>query len=1103
MPQENYTAKFRVDISDLKKGIADANKSIKLANAEFKNATAGLDNWTKSADGLTAKIKQQNAVVDAEKQKLDLLKQQLDRLNKSQQDGEKVIKDLTAKYNDAVKTYGATSEEAKKYAKQLADAEAAQERNTKAAEDLNLKILNQDTAVKNASAQVSKYETALEELTRETDNASDASDDLNKSVGNVDDAANKTTNGGLNAFGVAIGNLAANVVGKLIDKLGDLAGAVKDSFLEFDEGRDAVVKATGATGDAADELTKSYANVSKRVIGNFDDIGGALGEVNTRFGYTGKELEDTTERFIKFADITGTDATKAVQLVSRAMGDAGIDSSEYSKILDDLAIAAQASGIGVDKLTENLTKYGAPMRALGFDTKESIAIFAQWEKAGVNTEIAFSGMKKAIGNWSAEGKDAREEFKKTLDEIASAPDIASATTQAIEIFGQKAGPDLADAIQAGRFEYSDFLDLLEGSQGTVTKTYDETQSGADKAKLAIQNMKTTAAELANNFMQKYGPDIEKAIEGITGLLEKWAPKIEDGIEWISDHLPEIESLVIGIGVAFGAWKVAGIISAVTAALAGMSAAEVVAAAKTWLLNTALLANPIGLIIAAIAGLVAAFIVLWKKSDKFREFWINLWEKIKKAVKPVIDFVVENFKKAWDKIKTTWSVVSAFFKGLWDGIKKIFSAVTGYFKERFETAWNNIKTVWGAVTGFFKGVWDGIKKIFSTVVDWFRNTFKKVSDAIHTVVDPWIEIFRRVWTLIKEVFAGVVDWFKEKFQNAWLAIKTIWDVVVGFFKGIWEDIKAIFTPVIDWFKEKFENAWLVIQAIWSVVSNFFSGIWTDIKAVFSTVGDWFSEKFQNAVDRIKAVFGVVKSFFQGVWDGIKSVFSHVADWFKDVFSKAWQKVKDVFSTGGKIFDGIKDGIVNAFKTVVNAIIRGLNKIIKIPFEKINGILDTIQDVEILGVSPFDWLSARLPIPQIPELAKGGIVDGQTFIAGEAGEEAVIPLERNTQGLKKIADLISAQIKIKIPDELIRLLEMLANKNDDSDPKFDFGKLKQIIQDIAQEITIVVQPAPGSSNGGSSEVVNNYNFTQNNTSPKALSRYEIYRQTRNLINAAKGV
>ena len=977
MPEQNVTTKFKVDISDLKKGISDANKSIKLANAEFKNATAGLDDWSKSADGLTAKIKQQNSIVDAEKKKLDLLKEQLDRLNKSQKDGQKVIDDLNDKYNEAVKEYGAASDEAKKYAKQLSDAQAAQERNAAAAEDLNIKILNQDTNVKNAAAQLGKYETALDDLKNGTENAEGATDKFGKSIDDVNKESKNATQEGLDAFTVALGNLASNVITAVINKLGELGTAVKDAFIEFDEGADNVIKATGATGAAADELTKSYANVSRSVLGDFSDIGDALGEVSTRFGFTGKELEDTTTQFIKFADITGTDAKKAVELVSRAMNNAGIKSENYSEILDQLAKASQTSGISVDKLAETLTKNGATMRQLGFNTDETIAMLAQFEAAGVNSETALAGLKTAVKNWANEGKNANDEFHNVVDAIRNAPDEISGTQAAFDAFGNKAGTELAEAIRTGKFAYDEYLADLAASQGTVNATYEETQNGADKAKLAVQNMKTTAAELVNNFLEKYSPQIEKAIEAVTKTLDKLAPKVEAGIQWLIDNLPLIEAGVVGIATAFAAWKITGIITAVTTALAGMSAAEVVAAAKTWLLNAAMAANPIGLVVTAIAALVAAFVVLWNKSEKFRNFWKGLWKEIKATVEKYIGAVVDFFKNAWERIKLVWSVVSAFFEAIWNGIKAIFEPV--------------------------------------------------------------------------------IDWFKEKFENAWNAIKTVWLFVHTFFEEIWNNIKAIFEPVIDWFKEKFETAWNTIKAIWTVVTEFFGDIWNGIKETFSSVGDWFSEKFETAVNNIKAVFSVIKNFFSGVWDGIKSVFGGVADWFHDVFSKAWQKVKDVFSTGGKIFTGIKDGIVNAFKTVVNGIIRGINKVIKIPFEKINSMLDVIQGIEVLGVEPFKWLSGRLGIPQIPELEKGGIVKNRSFIAGENGEEAIVPLEKNTGGLRKIAQLLS--------DEMQRSGNVIKGNN--------------------------------------SNTVNNYNFNQTNNSPKSLSRYDIYRQTRNLINAAKGV
>lgn len=909
---ENYTAKFRIDVSDLKKGIEEANKQIKLANAEFKNATAGMDDWSKSADGLSAKIKQQQSVVEAEKQKLELLKEQLTRVQQAQENGQKIIDDLNDKYNEAVKLYGENSDEAKKYAKQLDDAEKAQERNAKAADDLALKILNQDTNVKNAQAQIGKFESALDGLEKEEGEAEKSTDELNESF--------KDSDGSLDAFGVALGNLASGAVTAIINKLGELAGAVKDAYLEFDSGRDAVVKATGATGEAADELAKSMTNVSKRVKGDFNTIGSAIGEVNTRFGYTGEELEDTTEQFMKFAEITGMDATKAVQTVSKAMNNAGIDSSKYSEVLDEIAIAAQASGISAEKLTENLTKYGSQTRAAGLNTKESIALFAQFEKSGVNAEMALGGLKTAVKTWSDEGKNSRIEFQRTIQDIKDSPNVLEATQKAIDVFGSKAGTELADAIHSGRFEYSEFLDIVKGSEGTVSATYDETQSGFDKAALAVQNMKTTAAELADGLLQKYSPQIEAAIQKITDLIDEYAPKVEDGIDWMTEHLPEIEAGIIGIGVAFATWKVAGLITAITTALAGMSAAEVVAAAKTWLLNTALLANPIGLVVAAIAALVAAFVVLWNKSDKFREFWINLWEKIKVSAAVVIEFIKIAFKNTWEAIKKVWDVAGKYFETVWKAIKLVFSVVKSVLTGNFSDAWNGIKAIWSLVSG------------------WFNDN----------VVKP--------------------------------------------------------------------------------VQDFFSNMWSNVK--------------KGASD---------------AWNGITETFAHVADWFHEKFSNAWQRVKDVFSTGGQIFDGIKEGITNAFKSVVNAIIRGINKIIAIPFNKINDVLGTLRDFEFLGKKWFEGIISTFEVPSIPELAKGGILKrGQVGLLEGNGAEAVVPLEKNTQGLQKIASLLASNMG-------------------------------------------AVNPAgAGGGIGGTT-----YNFVQNNNSPRALSRYEIYRQTKNLINLSKGV
>lgn len=1094
---ENLGANFSIDITNLKAGLAAANRAIRESESEFKAAAAGMGDWTKSQEGLEKRIATMNKTAEIQQAKVEALKKEYNRLISEGLDPTSAkAADLRIKINNETAALEKSKAEIAKNTTALEQMQAESKQAANNTESLTEKVKRQESELASLkdrykevaatqgknSDEAKKLAQEIVELSGDLKNNKKALDDAGDAADDFDKSLEKAEKGGISAFTVALGNLAAKAIAGVIQGLKNMGSAVVDAYKEFDVGADNVVKATGATGEAADQLKKSYKNVAKSVVGDFGDIGSALGEVNTRFGYTGQELEDTTAQFLRFADITGTDAVTAVQLVSRAMGDAGIDAGDYSAVLDDLAVAAQASGISVDKLTEYLTKYGAPMRALGFDTKESIAIFSQWEKAGVNTEIAFSGMKNAISKWSAEGKDAKQEFQNTLDTIAAAPDIASATTLAIEAFGKKAGPDLADAIQNGRFEYSDFMKIIEGSAGTVTKTYKETQSGADKIKLAMQNLRAEAGGLAENFASQFSPQIEKAIETIGEVSEKVFSGIQTVFQWIIDNGDTIAAVITGIATATAVYL--GYTTALQIMTNGWKSLVIVqkaVAAAQAVMNAVMSANPIGLIIAAVAGLVAAFVVLWKKSEKFRNFWIGLWEKIKKTAEPIIKALSEWFSKAWDKIKEVWGKVSAFFAEIWKKIEKSFA-----FKklvDYFRMAWENIKAVWNLAVSYFKTVFENIKLVFSAVKSVLSGDFSGAWDAIKQIFANVGKFFLdNVLGAIKNIFGNIDQFFGGIFSKAWNKVAEIWGNVASWFsEHVVQPIQNFFAPVIEFFRTSFEiigqlakGCWELIKAVWSVVSSwfkthiiepvsgFFRGLWDAIKnaaaaawsgivTIWSVVSGWFKTHIidpvttffrnlwsgirQAAADAwsgIKNIWAIVsgwfnehiispvQDFFSGMWDklrkgaadawsGIKQVFGSVSDWFRDKFSDAWQKVKDVFSTGGAVFDGIKDGIVSAFKTVVNAIIRGINKVIAIPFNAINNTLDKIRDIDIAGIQPFSGLISRFNVPQIPELAKGGVVRKATrAIIGEDGKEAVVPLEKNTEWMNTLADKVADKV-----------------------------------------------------------------------------------------------
>lgn len=511
---------------------------------------------------------------------------------------------------------------------------------------------------------------------------------LSKIAGTAQTVGKKATE-----IGRGMSKVSAGIVG--------IGAASIAAFNTVDAGYDAIAKGTGATGDALKDLQTSMDTVFANFPADAETVGVAIADINTRFGFTGEVLENCAQKFLKYAQVNNTDVSTAIANVSRYMEDASIDASNFGEVLDDLTAASQASGIGIDKLAENLTKYGAPMRALGFDTKESIAVFASWEKAGVNTEIAFSGMKKAISNWSAAGKDARVEFKSTLKEIAECPDIAAATTKAIEVFGAKAGPDLADAIQCGRFEYEDFLEILENSGDTVDRTFNDTLDAPDKFKMTMNEVKLAASDLGGSVLEVLTPALEK-LSDIIKKVSEWFNGLSDEQK---EMVVKIALVVAAIGpllIIFG--KVASGISAISSAI------------------SFLLANPVVLLIAAIVALVTLIAI---KGDE-----------IQGMLQKVDDFLQNIFAKDWTEVfgPVIGEVLNAFManiKNIWDSIKNIFDGVIDFIRGVFTGDWER---AWTGVKEIFGGIFDGLVAIAKAPINGIIGILNLAINGINALID---------------------------------------------------------------------------------------------------------------------------------------------------------------------------------------------------------------------------------------------------------------------------------------------------------------------------------------------------------------------------------
>lgn len=211
-----------------------------------------------------------------------------------------------------------------------------------------------------------------------------------------------------------------------------------------------------------------------------------------------------------------------------------------------------------------------------------------------------------------------------------------------------------------------------------------------------------------------------------------------------------------------------------------------------------------------------------------------------------------------------------------------------------------------------------------------------------------------------------------------SLKRIWDSPVVQF--IVKTVLYVAMQRIAWI---LSSVGLVLEGIADILDG---NVWEGIKKVGLGLLDLMIP-IGGLQDGFKSLWEKVASGASSAWEGIKNAFKSVPEWFQGKFSDAWQKVKDVFSTGGRIWSGIKEGIESTFRTVVNAIIRGMNTIIAVPFNKINSMLNTIRNAHFLGISPFQnmWGVNPLPVPQIPMLARGAVIPANRQFLAVLGDQ----------------------------------------------------------------------------------------------------------------------
>lgn len=780
---------------------------------------------------------------------------------------------------------------------------------------------------------------------------------------------------------------------KRVDSLNKIVDVQSEKVKALQREKERIISTMQAEGKSHEEIARAVDDVNGRIIKESN----ALDKQKAALEKAQKALDNFNDE----QNDAAAGADKAEREI-KEMGDAAEDSG------DGFTIAKGAvAGFVADGLSALVSKIGEAVGSLiglADETREYRSEMAKldtsFETAGLSAETAQGTFKDLYGIMADEG--AATEAAQQLAKISDSQKELDANTRiltgvwaeygnSIPVEGLAEGMAatakmgevqgvLADALEWQGINLDNFNEKLASMsseeeraayiQETLTDLYGES---ADKFR--ENNESVIAANEAQADYNDVMAELGETLEPITTIFKSFS----------TDLLGSVSPFIGLIGEGF------------TDALNGTAGAsdkvsEGINGIIDTLLNSDMLERLPEFVENAIDVILSALPTL---AEKISESLPTIIKKIGETLPRLVNQIVSIVKELTGMLTNPESMAAIhtaamellgdLAEGLGDAIPVLVSAVTQIVENltMFLTDPMNYAKLIGAALKIIVALGGGL---ISAIPELLASAVR--------VIDNLIDTFKN--TDFAAMGKYIIDMVKEGLSNAK-------NNIVEWFTNFGEEMKTMFSGIVSSIKNFFSNLWLDLKAG-------ASDAWAGIENIFSVVTSWFDE---NIIQPVSNFFSDMWSGLTGgasdAWSGIKETFSKVADFFGNIFGDAWERVKNIFSTGGKIFDGIKEGIASTFTTVVNGIIRGINKVVSIPFNAINSALSKIKNAEIAGFKPFEDKISTITVPQIPELAEGGILTRATHvIAGEAGAEAVLPLERNTGWMDMLADKLASKM-----------------------------------------------------------------------------------------------
>ncbi|HGR7318502.1 TPA: PblA [Streptococcus pneumoniae] len=613
----------------------------------------------------------------------------------------------------------------------------------------------------------------------------------------------------------------------------------------------------------------------------------SLGGVETLF----KDSADKVKGFANEAyKTTGLSANAYMENVT------GFSASLLQSLGGDTDKAAETANMAMIDMSDNANKMGTSMESIqlayqGF-AKQNYTMLD-------NLKLGYGGTKQEMQRLLADA----EKLTGVKYDINNLSDVYSAIhtiQENLDITGTTA-----------REAATTFTGSFESMKSAAQNVLGKLSLGEDIQPALQALMKTTSTFLFGNLI----PMIGNILKQIPILILGGIKGVFSGI--FGEGLGSIMgSIVTALGSAFLAFKA---FSTVSGLLSGIPAVLTTIKTAVTGLFTVMSANPIGIAIAAIAGLTAGLVYFFTQTETGRQIWSSFVAWIKQAWQGIADFFVN-----------LWSGISEGASTLWDGVVTAWNAVVTFFSDLWVRIQEAASVAWTAIT-------TAVMAIVQPFIDGFMNIWNNISDGLTQIWEGIKMIFQGVWEFIKSIFLGailiIINLVTGNFNQLGADLSLIWKGIKNSISMIWEGIKTYFSGVVD----------VIVGygiAIFENFSTTLSTIWKGLSAAGKAIFDSFAQILSN-------IWNTIKSVASSAWEGLKSTVLGLIDGLVQGAKNAWesmkQGVRDLVSNVTSIFDGIRNiDLWSAGKAILDGFLGGLKSAWGAVTDFVGGIASWIRD-----------------------------------------------------------------------------------------------------------------------------------------------------------------